>query len=41
MTKAEKVIGREAEKQLLNTILASKDPELIAVFGRRRIGKTT
>jgi hypothetical protein len=36
----EKVIGREAEKRLLDHALTSRDPELIAVFGRRRVGKT-
>lgn len=40
MTEAERVIGRAAEKRLLDTALASKDPELIAIYGRRRVGKT-
>jgi hypothetical protein len=40
MANAEQVIGRVAEKRLLDAVLASKDPELIAVFGRRRVGKT-
>ncbi len=40
MAKAEKVIGRKAERQLLDAVMASNDPELIAVFGRRRVGKT-
>ena len=29
------VIGREPEKQVLNTIYSSKGAELVAVFGRR------
>jgi AAA+ ATPase superfamily predicted ATPase len=36
----EKVIGREAEKKGLREVLQSKTPELIAVYGRRRVGKT-
>lgn len=34
------IIGRVAEKQLLNQIIASKRAELLAVYGRRRVGKT-
>ena len=34
------VIGRLEEKRLLEKILKSGDPELVAVYGRRRIGKT-
>ncbi len=34
------VVGRQAEKRLLATALASPDPELIAIYGRRRVGKT-
>ncbi|MCU0708286.1 MAG: AAA family ATPase [Pirellula sp.] len=40
MFKSEQVIGRAAEKQILDVVLASKDPELVAVYGRRRVGKT-
>jgi predicted AAA+ superfamily ATPase len=40
MAKIDQVIGRSAEKPVLDTVLASKDPELIAVYGRRRVGKT-
>jgi uncharacterized protein len=40
MAKIDQVIGRSAEKRVLDTVLASKDPELIAVYGRRRVGKT-
>lgn len=36
----EKVIGRQEEKNLLQEALRSKVPELIAVYGRRRVGKT-
>lgn len=35
-----KVIGREEEKKLFLETLKSKAPELIAVYGRRRVGKT-
>jgi uncharacterized protein len=34
------VLGREDEKSTLERILESKQPELVAVYGRRRIGKT-
>jgi uncharacterized protein len=40
MAKSEQVIGRVAEKQVLDIVLASMDPELVAVYGRRRVGKT-
>jgi len=36
----EKIIGREVEKKLFQEALKSKVPELIAVYGRRRVGKT-
>jgi hypothetical protein len=36
----ETIIGRQDEKNILNEALHSKDAELIALFGRRRIGKT-
>jgi AAA+ ATPase superfamily predicted ATPase len=36
----EKLIGREAEKNILENALTSKEAELIAVYGRRRVGKT-
>ncbi len=35
-----KVIGRSDEKRILLDILHSAEPELIAVYGRRRVGKT-
>jgi uncharacterized protein len=36
----EKLIGRHDEKKILTDALSSKEPELIAVYGRRRVGKT-
>jgi len=36
----EKFIGRETEKSILKEALDSNAPELIALFGRRRVGKT-
>jgi uncharacterized protein len=36
----EKLIGRQIEKKLLQEALDSGAPELIALFGRRRVGKT-
>jgi len=36
----EKVVGRNIEKALLQEIVESGDAELIAVYGRRRVGKT-
>ena len=35
-----KIIGRAHEQQLLSAICASKDSDLLAITGRRRIGKT-
>lgn len=35
-----KIIGREPEQRLLSDCLASGRPEFIAVYGRRRVGKT-
>jgi AAA+ ATPase superfamily predicted ATPase len=37
---AETIIGRDAEKKILQDMLASGEPELIAILGRRRVGKT-
>lgn len=34
------ILARESEIQLLNDFLKSKKPELMAVYGRRRVGKT-
>jgi len=36
----DEIIGREAEKQLLRRLRQSAEPELLAVYGRRRVGKT-
>lgn len=36
----EKIIGREEEKLMLKHIEKSKEAELVAVYGRRRVGKT-
>jgi hypothetical protein len=36
----ETIIGRDAEKKILKDMLDSKEAELIAIFGRRRVGKT-
>ena len=35
-----KIIGRYAEKEVLNQCLNSNKPEFLAVYGRRRVGKT-
>lgn len=34
------IIGRKPEKKILDSIYASKEAELAAVYGRRRVGKT-
>ena len=34
------MVGREAEKAHLKSLLKSDEHEFVAVFGRRRIGKT-
>ena len=34
------IIGRESEKNILNQLLNSKQAELLAIYGRRRVGKT-
>jgi uncharacterized protein len=36
----QKFIGRDAELQVFSEVLHSPSPELVAVFGRRRVGKT-
>jgi len=33
------IVGRKNEIQKLNEILASKEPEFLALYGRRRVGK--
>ena len=37
---AQQIIGRETEIKLLNDCYESSKAELVAVYGRRRIGKT-
>lgn len=37
---ADTIIGREAEQEILRQRIESGAPELIAIYGRRRIGKT-
>jgi len=34
------ITGRISEQKILATMLASSEPELIAIYGRRRVGKT-
>jgi len=34
------IVGREAEKLVLNRLLRSERPEFLALYGRRRVGKT-
>ena len=34
------IIGRKSEQELLEECLASKRPEFLAIYGRRRVGKT-
>lgn len=34
------IIGRENEKRILDTIVKEKEARLVAVYGRRRVGKT-
>lgn len=36
----DKIIGRASEKEQLNRAFSSKNSEVIAVYGRRRVGKT-
>jgi len=36
----EKLIGRIAEKKVLESAMASNSTELVAIYGRRRVGKT-
>lgn len=34
------LIGRSAEVEIMRELLESKDPEMLAMYGRRRVGKT-
>ena len=36
----EKLIGREQEIKLLKEYTSSERPEFVAIYGRRRVGKT-
>ena len=40
MAKSEEVIGRHREKEILDALLRSKSAEFLAIYGRRRVGKT-
>lgn len=40
MTDKIEIVGRENEIKILQRLLQSKEPELLAIYGRRRIGKT-
>lgn len=35
-----RIIGREAEQEILQKCIESDSPEFVAVYGRRRVGKT-
>ena len=37
---SEKIIGRKKELKILDEILSSESAEFVAIYGRRRIGKT-
>jgi uncharacterized protein len=36
----QRLVGRSAERAILRKILNSDDPEFLALYGRRRVGKT-
>ena len=36
----DQIIGREREQEVLNRLLAGGEPEFLAIYGRRRVGKT-
>jgi len=38
--KADKIVGRKGEQQILHRTLMSSKAEFIAIYGRRRVGKT-
>jgi AAA+ ATPase superfamily predicted ATPase len=40
MKKSNEIIGRVEEKDILNRLLKSKKAEFLALYGRRRVGKT-
>lgn len=35
-----RIVGREIEKQILRRLIDSREPEFLALYGRRRVGKT-
>jgi AAA+ ATPase superfamily predicted ATPase len=35
-----RITGRDNEKQVLKRLLDSHEPEFLAAYGRRRVGKT-
>ncbi len=36
----DRIIGRESEKEVLTSLYQSNNAEFLAVYGRRRVGKT-
>jgi uncharacterized protein len=34
------IVGRKQEQEILNSLLLSNTSEFLAVYGRRRVGKT-
>lgn len=36
----QKIVGRKEEQKLINQLLKSSNPEFLAIYGRRRVGKT-
>ena len=38
--KTDILVGRDKERQLLDSIVESREPEFVVVYGRRRVGKT-
>ena len=36
----DRIIGRESEKEVLTSLCQSNNAEFLAVYGRRRVGKT-
>ena len=38
--KDNEIIGRQKERALFDDICATEKPALVAVYGRRRVGKT-
>jgi len=40
MEKINRLIGRLEEKKILNSLYKSENAEFLAIYGRRRVGKT-